>query len=83
MNKEDIARQYIANRQRYIDGELRACRATIRDFIEMEDTTSSSLAIGKLEGEIDAYMNELTALTKFTAFLEEAEAMEEGCDEDD
>lgn len=83
MNKEDIVRQYIANRQRYLDGELRACRATIKDFTEMEDTTACSTAIGKLEGEINAYMNELTALTKFTAFLEEAEAMEEGGEEDD
>lgn len=69
MNKEDIVRQYIANRQRYLDGELRACRATIRDFMEMEDTTACSPAIRKLEGEINAYMNESIALSKFIKAL--------------
>lgn len=83
MNKEDIVRQYIANRQRYLDGELRACRATIRDFMDMEDTTACSPAIRKLEGEINAYMNESIALSKFTLALDEAEAMEEEGDEDD
>ena len=69
MNKEAIARQYIANRQRYIDGELTRCRAMIREFMEMEDTTTCSPALRKLEGEIDAYMNETTALSKFIKAL--------------
>ena len=82
MNKEDIVRQYIANRQRYLDGELTRCRATINEFMEMKDTIAYSPTIRKLEGEIDAYMNELIALTKFITILEEAEAMEEVGEED-
>lgn len=77
MEKDRLVWEYIKSRKWYLESELKRCRKTLDEFNEHSDMYSGVM-IGKLEGQIDAYVTELVALKGLWTKLHDIESAENG-----